>query len=128
MKTLPVNGKIVKHLRLKFNYLNFTIKVFVWGLANDHAYIKKWKLAKHITLYNLVWEIIQYQICKCNRIMFQNSFTYYEAKFYRYAAYLLLLVTYFWPNSISFENQILPQFKQWLKRCLQIQKGPFQKQ
>ena len=39
-----------------------------------------------------------------------------DSKLYRCATFLILPSTYFCPNCVTFENQILSQRKDWLKR------------
>ena len=45
--------------------LDFKIRVFIWGRANDLRLCKKYgKPITYIILYNLIKEIIQFQICE----------------------------------------------------------------
>ena len=67
---MPISRKNINdtsEIKVSINSnLNFTMWVFALGLANDHNIYKKYeKIAKHITLSILIWEIILFnQISK----------------------------------------------------------------
>ena len=105
------------------NLLNLTIRVFAWCLEIDNEIYKRYKKSvKNITLYNLLKEITQYQICKGihNEKVFQSAEQHVipkkfdllsniskkcETKFYRCPACLILSATYFCTNCTKYENQ-----------------------
>ena len=60
---MSINEKNVHEIRVFLDSnLNFTIRVFTWGLENDLHICKNYK--KPIIPSNLVSEIIQFQICE----------------------------------------------------------------
>ena len=66
LETMSINGKNIHVIGVFIgNNLNFRIRDFTWGLANNRHICKNYeKPGKHIILSNLIQEIIQYQICK----------------------------------------------------------------
>ena len=58
-----INGKSIHGIGVFLDRnLNFTIRVFIWGLANDLHICKNMK--KTYLPSNLIYEIIQFQICE----------------------------------------------------------------
>ena len=66
LETMSINeNKIHDTGVFLYSNLNFTIRVFTWDLANDLHICKNYKkTTKHIILSNLMYEIIQFQICE----------------------------------------------------------------
>ena len=121
---MSINGKNINEIGVFLDSnLNFTIRVFTWGLAN-HLYIYK-NYKKPIILSNLIQDIIQLQICERShnaKVLqldqqhevptFQDSLIYYEKLHEKIVRTSFIDVqnvkyisdNYFCPNSIKIEN------------------------